>query len=168
MHMRSNQEKQQYRNAFKDLARLDSFACPFAVTLTLKQSIPAPGALYRTHIRLTDQMASQDLTHFLNRLNGKVFGNASRKNGKRVRVIPILEGGGSTRLHYHLTLDCPRPALVESYPLLVRECWSKTTWGFHEIHVHPNCNAGWIEYTSKFQTKVNYDLSYDWLNYHNP
>ena len=55
----------------------------FGVTLTLKQGIK--------NQKLDDISCSQNLKHFLNVLNQKVFGNKVKRFGKRLKVLPVLE-----------------------------------------------------------------------------
>ena len=73
----------------------------FGVTLTLKQS--AEG-VYLDEIR-----ASQNLRHFLNRLNSSVYGKRFKRFGQKLNVVPVLERSSTHRLHYHLILQNPYP-----------------------------------------------------------
>ena len=53
------------------------------VSLTLKQCVDGTF--------LDEIKASQNLRHFMNRLNSSVFGKAYQRFQKRLRVIPVLE-----------------------------------------------------------------------------
>ena len=77
-------------------------------------------------------------------------------------MIPILEGGGLTRFHYHCVIDCPRP--TDMFPFIIEDCWWRTSYGYHETDIQPLCNEGWINYISKFRSKSEFDQSIDWIN----
>ena len=74
---------------------------PISLTLTSKQWTKEDG-------RLDEMMLSRDLTHFLNRLDYKVFRKGFTRYGKRLGVISVLEGGGLKHLHSHLTIEQPQ------------------------------------------------------------
>lgn len=103
----------------------------------------------------------------MNLLNRGVYGKSFLRHGKRVQVIPILEGGDLSRFHYHCVIDCPRPEIDPvSFDELVRDCWSLTSYGYHEVDIQPETDEGWITYISKLRGKPEYDLSIDWENLH--
>jgi hypothetical protein len=102
----------------------------------------------------------------MNLLNKRVYGNAARRHGKRTPVIPILEGGGSKRLHYHIVIDCPRDDLRDTFPSLIDETWRSTQWGYHEIKVTA-ADQGWITYVTKLRDKPDFASAFDWMNCHN-
>src|SRR5664279_2489574 len=85
------------RQAIIPLFAINNFHDPCAVTLTMKQ---------RVNSRELDQIeCSRNFRHFSNRLNKAIFGNASARYGKRLRMIPVLEKSHSQRYHYHTALD---------------------------------------------------------------
>jgi len=135
---------------------------PFAVTLTLKQMVDGE--------RLDEIKANKNFRHFMNLLNRRVSGNSTRLGGTGVRVISSLEGGRAGgihhgRLHFHALIDCPRPALVEEYPEIVRDLWTKTRWGYHETRIEPaHDEVGWIDYLTKFGDKPDLGSSIGWTN----
>lgn len=116
----------QLQAAFRSFASIRGWHDPHAVTLTMKQGQQIDGGRGPAFVALTPAMASTNMTHFLNRLNKSVFGNAAERFGKRVASIPVLEGGNGDRLHYHLVLDCPRTDLHDGYAELISELWQKT------------------------------------------
>ena len=65
----------------------------FGVSLTLKQRVD-----YKS---LTNDISNQNLTHFLNVLNKKCFGNSFKRFNKKLRVIPVLEKSSNGRFHYY-------------------------------------------------------------------
>ncbi len=140
---------------------------PFAATLTLKQRVTVTDGIHSITVPLTDERAGQNLRHFLNVLNKRVYGSAAQKYGKRLAVIPVLEGGRDKRLHYHLMIDCPRQELEESLPTLISMTWHQTQWGYDQTHVTP-ADSGWLTYMTKLRDKPDFASSIDWLNYHNP
>lgn len=142
---------------------LREWHCPYAATLTMKQGIWCEENGRRYWVPLTVTQCSQNLRHFLNVLNKQVFGSASQRFGKRVPVIPILEGGGPKRLHYHLLIDCPRDGLVWKFPMMISNAWQSTMWGYNQELIAP-CDAGWLNYITKLHDKPDFGMSIDWMN----
>ena len=128
----------------------------FGVTLTLKQGIK--------NQKLDEISCSQNLRHFLNVLNQKVFGNRVKRFNKRLRVLPILEMSKGNRLHYHLTLENPFPKDPNRFSDLIEVVWNKTKFGHRHIHIHKNVNWEWNDYITKFNNSRD---QIDWMNYRN-
>jgi len=128
----------------------------FGVTLTLRQGIK--------NQKLDDISCSQNLRHFLNVLNQKVFGNRVKRFNKRLRVLPILEISKGNRLHYHLTLENPFPKDPNRFSDLIEVVWNKTKFGHRHIHIHKNVNWEWNDYITKFNNSSD---QVDWMNYRN-
>ncbi len=128
----------------------------FGVTLTLRQGIK--------NQKLDEISCSQNLRHFLNVLNQKVFGNRVKRFNKRLRVLPILEISKGNRLHYHLTLENPFPKDPNRFSDLIEVVWNKTKFGHRHIHIHKNVNWEWNDYITKFK---NSNDQIDWMNYRN-
>ena len=64
---------------------------PFCdVTLTMKQGRQSDSGAWT---RISDYPCRQAFRHFMNLLNGEVYGGAFRRYGKRLRVLPVLEKG---------------------------------------------------------------------------
>ena len=156
----------QLQSAFRSFASVKGWHDPHAVTLTMKQGQQIDAGRGPTYVPLTPAMASGNMTHFLNRLNKAVYGNAAVRYGKRVAAIPVIEGGNEKRLHYHLVLDCPRSDLHDRYPELIADLWQKTEWGYKKIDVTPKSDEGWTNYISKLRDKPQFSDSFDWANYH--
>ena len=153
-----------HQQAFRNFNHITGWNAPMAVTLTLKQGIPIDQSR-RAYERLTPERASQNLRHFLNLLNKRVYGNAHARHKLRIPVIPMLEGGTSKRLHYHLMIDCPRDDLKPIYPEIIRSLWGRTLWGYDHIDIQANADSGWINYISKLRDKPIFEDSIDWVNY---
>lgn len=159
-------QRTEHRKAFLSFVDLSKFVNPFSVTLTLKQSVIVDYGHLRTHSRISHDRAVRNFRHFMNLLNRRMYGHGFKRHGKRVQVIPILEGGGLTRFHYHCVIDCPRPELTETFPSIITNCWSKTDYGYDQIDVQPGSDSGWLHYISKFRSKSDFDQSIDWINLH--
>jgi hypothetical protein len=128
----------------------------FGVTLTLRQGIK--------NQKLDEISCSQNLRHFLNVLNQKVFGNQVKRFNKRLKVLPVLEMSKGNRLHYHLTLENPYPQDPNRFSDLIEVVWNKTKFGHRHIHIHKNVNWEWNDYITKFN---NSNDQIDWMNYSN-
>ena len=158
--------RDRYRNAVRSFVNLQKFKLPHSVTLTLKQSVVTHQKQLIIHHRIDRDKAVRNFRHFTNLLNRRVYGHSFKRHGKRVQVIPVLEGGGLTRFHYHCVIDCPRPELVEEFPNLVKKCWTQTDYGYDQIDIQPGSNTGWVNYMTKYRTKSEFDQSIDWINLH--
>lgn len=160
-------QKQQYRTAIKSFIDLNKFTNPFSVTLTLKQSVLNHEGPYSVHTRIDRDKAIQNFRHFMNLMNSKVYGHSSQRHGTKIQVIPLLEGDtGTSRLHYHCIIDCPRPSQVLTFPSLIKDCWMMTNYGYKQIDVQRQSDNGWVDYITKFRGKSEYDQSIDWSNFH--
>lgn len=160
-------DKCQYQSAFRSFVDLSRFQNPYSVTLTMKQSYVTRLDHLAVHSRVDRYRAVQNFRHFMNLLNRRVYGHSFVRHGKRIQVIPILEGGETTRLHYHCVIDCPRPNIDQvTFDDMIRRCWSKTDYGYHEVDVQPDSDNGWVNYISKQRGKPNFDQSIDWENLH--
>ena len=140
------------------------------MTLTLKKRITVRSGRKTISVPLTDTDCSKTLRHFLNVLNRKCCGKLSERHGRRIPVIPILEGGDDHGLHYHLLLDSPFESDPENtYPATIRATWTDTLWGYEQIDIQPIYNLeGWQNYITKRQTKPNFSESIDWMNLEPP
>ncbi len=139
---------------------------PVAVTLTMKQRIESNDFRGRFGVNLDPIKVSENTRHFLNRLNQSVFGKGFLRYGKRLSVIPVTEGNAVIRLHIHMTLERPEHLNLNEFERLISECWSKTTFGYHNIKIKPIYDyMGWIEYKLKSKSKdEGLHSSVDWDN----
>jgi hypothetical protein len=121
---------------------------------------------FKTMVRLDEQKASQNLRHFLNVMNRKLLGNLSRRQGRRISVIPILEGTRTKHLHYHLLMDCPLRSDSEGvFEATARTIWSSTEWGNPQVHI-TTADSGWTDYITKTADKTDFADAIDWNNVH--
>lgn len=145
------------RRALLSSAHLDQFERPLAVTLTMK---------LRASGRACDPVtASRNFRHFMNRLNRTVFGQAAKRYGKSLRVLPVLEQNQEGRLHYHAIIDRPERMEIAEFGALVRDTWLRTDFGYRHIDVQPVTGDGWVAYLCKKRQKPEGLLdSIDWNN----
>jgi hypothetical protein len=153
-----------YRERLIDWVQLDRWQSPFAVTLTLRQCVTVPNGTTSVTQWLTDTAATQNMRHFLNKLDRSVFGKAAVRFGKRIGCVPVLEGGAGKRIHYHAVIDCPRPDLVGEFPALLSDAWRTTMWGYWQVDCQTNADNGWLTYITKVRDKPNLADAIDWTN----
>lgn len=153
-----------YREALYERVSLDNWNDCFAITFTMKQFLHALHDGYTFRQSLTQYAATQNMRHFLNKLDKAVFGNAASRYGKRVFCLPVLEGGRDKHLHYHAVIDCPRPELSGDYPTLLTELWLSTGWGDQQIDCQRGADTGWLTYITKRRDKPNLADAIDWTN----
>lgn len=139
---------------------------PVAMTLNLKHQAVIETQRGRSFVRLDAHHASQNLRHFLNRLNKHFFGNAGRRFGKRLPVIPTLEGGAGTRFHYHLMLDLPESLELDELNRLIVGTWTDTQWGYGQVQIKTEANDGWLNYITKLRDKIDVGDAIDWTNFY--
>jgi hypothetical protein len=152
------------RNALRDWVDIEAWQAPFAVTLTLRQSINVEENSAIRRLWLTDQQASQNFRHFMNMLNRRTFGKTAIRYGRGVSVLPVLEGGDGKRLHYHAAIDCPRSSLAQDFPSIIGSLWRSTMWGYDQIEVRPDADRGWLNYITKLRDKPDFASAIDWVN----
>lgn len=112
------------------------------------------------------QTAEACVREFLNRLSRKVFGNANRRHGKRLRVIPVLEGVG--QVHCHLLIESAEHISGDEFTLICKQLWSNiqsaqtyircSNGGVVSVFdAQPIYSGGWLNYIAKTQTKLSAD-----------
>ena len=145
----------------QELRRLE-WKHPCAVTLTLKLSISSAGI--RTS--LDEIKASENLRHFLNRLNCTVLGRGCKRKKLGLPCVAIYEGSTSVRPHYHLCIDRPENMSLDDFASAITAHWSETHWGYSEVDIQ-TCGhvTGWLGYITKPRSKSDYADSIDWINY---
>lgn len=141
------------------------FCDPIAVTLTLKRMSLLNSDGVRVYSYLDEVKTTQNIRHFLNRLNQQVYGNRFHRFGKRLKVIPVIEGDIKTRPHVHFTFDIPNHLSKDDFTIMVRECWERTQFGYHQYDITQIYDLrGWIDYKLKTRSKDDYSRSVDWEN----
>lgn len=75
----------------------------FAITLTYRETDSQHSSKYVPNY----QKASQDIKHFLNIINRKVYGRQFKSHKKRLKCVNVFELNTSTGLHVHMVLENP-------------------------------------------------------------
>ena len=138
------------------------------LTLTLKQARKTDDGL--TWIRTDEYECRKALLHFMHLLNRAVYGNAVRRYGKQLRILPILEKETHGRWHIHAAIEPPNHIEPDLFTVLIHDCWSKVDWGYREILVRPSADRGWIYYMLKRRQKSEFEAwsdCIDWESLHN-
>jgi hypothetical protein len=140
----------------RQMVEKTKFQNPAAVTLTLKK---------RAGGNVIDEIkASANFRHFRNRLNHSVLGSKAKRHGAQLLMIAVLEISADKRLHYHCIIDRPYYCSFERFAAIVREQWSKTDFGYHQIDIQDQADIGWTEYILKPRQKRLLLDSIDWDN----
>jgi hypothetical protein len=143
------------KNSVKDYAQKLNIQGCIGVTFTMKQE-GAKG-------KLNKLSASQNLRHFMNVLNRKVYKQQFKRFNKRLKVLPVIENSYNERLHFHTLMGVPENIKLNDYIQLIKETWAKTDYGYRQIDVKPFINSGWTEYITKFKSS---DDDVDWENFY--
>jgi hypothetical protein len=150
------------------------------ITLTLKQArqggVPRDGAVTpetSTFWSHCDELQCKNACrHFLNLLNRAVYGgNAVRRHGKRLRVIPVIEKETDGRWHIHAAIEPPAHLTPEQFHGAINECWSRVDWSYRKNQVGENADGGWIGYMFKPWQKSGLEAWIDCIDLdslHNP
>ena len=120
--------------------------------------------------RLTIYNATRNMRHFVNTLNGALFGNAvkARRGGKSIRIVSALEGGVSGgNMHYHCAIgNLPDWTSDRQMDGLIRALWLATDFGNEQVHIQQLTTTGWMSYMVKELGKLSCD-TIDWENVRN-
>lgn len=145
-----------------------------AITFTMKQNIYrlATDDKYFGYQDLDFISASQNLKHFLNKINGKFFGSRKSKKKdlskcKRLKCFPFFEGrpNGNPRLHYHIIIEKPPHISDDNFINFLKISWKNTDWGDQQTHIEKIYNYdGWLKYCSKYVTTNEGNLNIDFEN----
>jgi hypothetical protein len=138
------------------------------LTVTLRQAKQADNGVW---IKLDENQCRKAFRVFMHRLDNAVYGNAARRHGKQVKVLPIIEKDKNGRWHYHAAIELPVHLDSIRFKQLVRQCWSKVDWGYDRILLRDNADRGWIDYILKPRQKSGLEAwsdCIDWESLHNP
>ena len=115
--------------------------------------------------RLTPQDAENAMSHYLHRLDRKVYG---RHSSRQVGAIPIREGGvqpWEKHLHYHLVLPAPPNYSVHDWKVTAAQTWPILDWASKtQNHFVIISDDGWLSYMLKLRDKPDYLDSLDIAN----
>ena len=130
------------------------------LSLTYKQQRFLNGRWYH----LTEQIMEQNLKHFLNLVNSKVFGNGFKRYGKKLKILSKNEYSINRRLHNHLILEKPKRYDYLIFSKIIIQSINKTDWMYLEHHIEEPTNhqskVSWFNYIMK----GNLNDSIDWNN----
>jgi|TARA_B110000211_G_scaffold94245_1_gene109921 hypothetical protein len=143
------------RNWIRDVD-LSKWRSPYSVTLTHKSSLRLLNDKGTFFKKLTVDDAKQNLRHFLNILNKRIFGKGFSRFNKRLKVVAVLEGGKDKHLHYHLLLESPSSTKLprHMFELLLDSLWTKTNWGDQQKHIERSHDVdGFVNYVTKYEDK---------------
>lgn len=150
-------QDQKLRDSLREYLAKIPWERPVALSLTLKQRIEGQ--------QISLYAATSNFRHFMNRLNRFAFGNAARRYGKGLRVMPVLEHDELVRFHHHATIDQPAHLEFDQFKTAVETCWLDTAWGYQQMFIVPVTDlSGWNGYLTKANQKQQFDLAIDWIN----
>ena len=111
--------------------RPDAIWCD--VSLTLKQGIRDGDRLEM----LTYPKTSNCIKELMKAVNRHVFRNASRRYGKRLVCVPVIENSANDRLHIHMLLEIPDYMSVnpDAFFQIVLTEWHKIRWSHAEYEI---------------------------------
>lgn len=163
----------QHQQAVREWMDISDWNIPVFITLTLKQSISTAIGQSAVRVRLNKYIASQNFRHFMSILNKKIYGNASRRYGKKLSVYAVLEGGLKNRrfsvdknMHYHAVINCPDHVNINKFENLIRTSWLESQWGDLQIDIQFYADAGAVDYITKTKDKYSVSDGIDWMNVH--
>ena len=140
----------------------------YSVSLTMRQSRRELSETSSGSFKfeLDEIQASQNMRHFLTRLNKKIYGAAFTRYNKRVDVVPVFEYDKSNKLHYHLLIKVPNRISEYQLHTLILTNWMKTNWGLWEMDLKDTYDSGWLRYITKETTNdfTNIDVPKTTLN----
>ena len=88
---------------------------PITLTLTARQRVDGE--------RVDDIKLFQNFRHFLNLLNKELFGHASQRFGKKLKVWNVREVSGEGRYHLHCLIEKPTHISSDKFKELVVSIW---------------------------------------------
>ena len=138
------------------------------LTLSLKQVLWVDCGL---RVAINEDQCRKAFQYFMKLLNEKTYGNAFRRHGKQLKVIPVVEKSRMGRFHLHAAIEPPKHIPNERFRELVEECWSRTDWGYRKTKIRFNADQGWVDYMLKENQKSGFEAwsdCIDWNSFYNP
>lgn len=151
---------EKYKKAIQDW--VERHACDwigwYSVSLTMRQSLTAKSSdrTGKFRFNIDESVASQNMRHFLNRMNKSILGSSGQRYRKRLLAVPCYEYDTNNRLHYHLLLKVPNHISMTQLHSLVLSNWMKTKWGLWQIDLQETYSSGWLDYITK-ETTMDFD-----------
>ena len=130
-----------------------------AITLTLKPYRTVMTERGEVIEKLTIYDAKANMRHFINKLNAQIFGNAAKRYGKSISILPVLEGiRGHKLFHYHCAIgNLPESLCEAAISAKIRSAWQQTHFGNEQIDIQPMQTTGWVGYMAKDMGRGNTD-----------
>jgi hypothetical protein len=130
------------------------------ITFTVKQLVNGIG--------IDKLKLEKNFRYFRNMLNKKIFGNRFKRFGVELKMLVVREVSSLQRLHLHTIIQLPSHLSYDKFVYLIRLCWSKTLFGYGEIHIEkPSTQQreeGWFHYIMKKRSKIDFGDSIDLEN----
>ena len=92
--------------------------------------------------------------------------SAAKRHGRRLQIVPVIEANADGRLHFHCIIDRPYHCTFERFCEVVRALWRRTDFGYDQVDIQDQADAGWTDYLLKHRQKVSLLDSIDWNNCH--
>jgi hypothetical protein len=116
----------------------------------------------------SQESCAKTIRHFIRKIQRAAFGHGQDRNGTRLEVLAIREGGmraWDKHLHYHLLIGVRPKFSCADFRRICAEIWSKLKQAgvsrFVVCHDH-----GAIDYALKLRDKPNYQDAFDVCNTH--
>ncbi|MBM1222536.1 hypothetical protein JQU17_20185 [Ponticoccus sp. SC2-23] len=113
-------------------------------------------------------MSEQNFRHFRNMLNKAIFGNSYKRFGKQLSMLVVREHDSTHRHHIHAIIEQPENRPLSRFIYDIDQCWQRTRFGYKQIHIEkpdgPEREDGWLFYSLKSRTKVDFSSAIDWQN----
>ena len=113
------------------------------------------------HYDITEARANKTLRRWWNEIDRHYYGNAVKRQAKRVKRACILENGKSgTNYHYHISASRPkdRDISLKKYIQMLELHWKRlSSAGFVNDFQPIYNNYGWADYITKEITATNTD-----------
>lgn len=124
---------------------------PLALTLTLKQTNKVVSTKGVAFMAVTTSECRCIAKRFIKKLNRQVFGKrAAEKYGKKLNVIPVVEGDGiNKRLHLHFAIGgLPNHITQDDFERKV-EIGRQLVAGLDIQYKIDSADSGWLTYIAK-------------------
>lgn len=134
---------------------------PFCThALTMQMNLPTLNAS-DAHMEYLHEQATKNVTHFINRVAYKAYGNGAKRKPNKYSplIITTIEGTLNTydtnrTLHAHMAIGniiTPNSNIKTEEQLLatIKTEWLNTTYGNKNILVEKMHSTGWINYITK-------------------
>lgn len=121
--------------AWKEFA--DATPFEFRCDLTFKKSRRIYNKKHNAYYweKLTPELAENNITIILDRLNRRVFKNAYRRHKKQLFSLPVIEKNKDDRLHTHILLSKPDFIDDDTFIKLIDDVCDCAPFAYHERNI---------------------------------